>query len=720
MDLIAQLSRELELQSWQVENTLGLFREGATVPFIARYRKELTGSLDETQIRELSQRSDYCRELNERRETILRSIEEQGKLTPTLEAAMRAALTKTEIEDMYLPYKPKRSTRGSMARDAGLEPLARWIHACTDLRCDLRRRAQEFVHPQKGIETPAQALQGASDILAEELAENAEARLRLRELAWHDGAIVSRATKVFADQKTKFSMYYDFRESVRRLPSHRILAMLRGEREKVLKLKLDVPVERALCGLESMLVQGRNPATAEFLQAVVGDSLKRLLLPATETEIRRQLRERAEQEAFRVFAENLEALLLAPPAGHRPVLGVDPGFRTGCKVAVLDETGSVLEHTAIFPHPPQKRQSEARAQLLALLEKHDVQLVAIGNGTAGRETQAFLASVVADIGSEQRPVVALVSEAGASVYSASELAGREFPDLDVTVRGAISIGRRLQDPLSELVKIDPQSIGVGQYQHDVDQAQLAAALDAVVESCVNRVGVDLNVASEELLQHVSGLNATLAANIAACRGEHGSFRTRKQLLGVPRLGAKAFEQAAGFLRIPHGDDPLDNSAVHPERYEVVARIARELRTTVRELVGNEALVDAVRPERFTTAELGLPTLIDILDELKKPGRDPRDSFQYANFADGVTEIEDLRDGMRLQGIVTNVTNFGAFVDVGVHQDGLVHISEMSDRFIRDPREMVRVGQVVTVTVLSVDTDLGRVGLRLEAGASGGR
>ena len=715
MDITAQLSQDLGLRSRQVESVLGLLADGATVPFIARYRKERTGSLDETAIREVARKSAYYRELDERRGTVLHSIEAQGTLTSQLRRQLESVLTKTELEDLYLPYKPKRSTRASRARDAGLEPLARWLHTCTDARCDLRGEAGEFVDGARGIDTPEQALAGASDILAEELAEDAEVRLRLRELAWHEGAVVSRATKEFAEQKTKFSMYYEFREPVRRLPSHRILAMLRGENEKVLKLKLEVPAERASRGMEAMFVRRRNPATVEFLRDVVNDSLKRLLLPATETEIRRQLRERAEEEAFKVFAENLEALLLAPPAGRRRVLALDPGFRTGCKTVVLDETGGLLAHTTVFPHSPRQRTAEARAGILALLEGHRVELVAVGNGTAGRETQAFVESVVADIPDKARPKVVLVSETGASVYSASEGGAREFPDLDVTVRGAISIGRRLQDPLSELVKIDPRSIGVGQYQHDVNQAQLSAALDAVVESCVNRVGVDVNVASEPLLQHVSGLNATLAANIVAHRGERGSFRDRKELLAVPRLGAKAFEQAAGFLRIPEGENPLDNSAVHPERYGVVTRIARELRTTVADLVGNDRLVASIRPEPFVVDDVGLPTLNDILSELRKPGRDPRDSFQVASYADGVTDVEDLREGMPLQGTVTNVTNFGAFVDVGVHQDGLVHISEMADRFVRDPRELVRVGQVVTVTVLSVDTDLRRIALRLESG-----
>jgi len=713
MDIPAQLSRELGLRPRQVEETLALLNEGATVPFIARYRKERTGSLDETQIRQLSQKWSYYRELDERRKTVLASIREQGKLTPELRRAIDNALAKTELEDLYLPYKPKRTTRGSKAREAGLGPLAHWIHACADPRCDLRTKAREFVKPDRLVETVEQALDGASDVLAEELADNAEVRLRLRELAANDGAIVSAPTKEFAGRKTKFSMYYDFRESVRRLPSHRILAMLRGEREKVLKLTLDVPLARAQHGIEGMFIRQRNPATFAFLQDVVADSLKRLLLPATETEIRRLLRERADAEACRVFAENLEALLLAAPAGHKSVLGIDPGFRTGCKVAALDATGQFLEYNAIFPHPPQKETTEARSHLLRMAQEHGVELVAVGNGTAGRETEQFIKTALADIAPDTRPPVVMVSEAGASVYSASETAAREFPDLDVTVRGAISIGRRLQDPLSELVKIDPCAIGVGQYQHDVNQTQLKTALDAVVESCVNRVGVDVNVASAELLRHVSGLNATLADNVVTYRSEHGSFHNRRDLLKVPRLGAKAFEQAAGFLRIPNGDNPLDNSAVHPERYDTVSRIARTLGVSVSELVGNERLLNTVRPETFVSDDLGLPTLNDILAELKKPGRDPRDTFEYAQFAEGVTEISDLTEGMRLQGTVTNVANFGAFVDVGVHQDGLVHISEMADHFVSDPRDIVKVGQVVSVTVLTVDRELKRISLRLE-------
>jgi uncharacterized protein len=703
----------------QVENTIALFKEGATVPFIARYRKERTGELDEVQIRELQHKHEYYSELEERRTAILESIESQGKLTPELKAQIEGTISKTEIEDLYLPYKPKRTTRGKKALEAGLEPLARWLVEQTESTADPAAKAAEFLNTEQGFDTAEKALQGACDILAEELSDDAEVRKWLRELAAAEGGMVSVVRKEFAGQKTKFEMYYDFREAVKNIPSHRYLALLRGEREKVLRVELEFSKEKAGAYLEGRLIKHANSASVGYLHACAADALDRLLLTATETEIRKELRERAEAEAFTVFGENLRALLLAPPAGHKRVLGVDPGFRSGCKVVAVDDTGKFLDFQAIFPHEPQKQTDKAAATLRTLIDSHGIELIAIGNGTAGRETEKFVRDAVAGYPADKRPLCVIVNESGASVYSASELAGKEFPDFDVTVRGAVSIARRLQDPLSELVKIDPKAIGVGQYQHDVNQSTLKKSLEEVVESCVNTVGVDLNLASEELLKHVAGLNRTVAAKIVGYRNEHGAFRSRAALKKVSGLGEKTFEQAAGFLRIRGGDDPLDNSAVHPERYSLVAAMAETLRTSVAKMVGDVGLIKALDAKRFVTGDVGLPTIVDILAELEKPGRDPRQSFTYATFNDAVSEISHLKPGMRLEGTVTNVTNFGAFVDIGVHQDGLVHISQLSDRYVTDPRAVVKVGQVVKVRVVEVDETLKRIALSMKSEQSPG-
>ena len=713
MDITKQISRELAIRPGQIESVMALLNEGATVPFISRYRKEQTGNLDEIQVRDISHRYAYFTELDERRETILDSVRSQGKLTPELASAILASVSKTEIEDLYLPFKPKRVTRASKARDAGLEPLARRLQNLEDPRADLAAEAAGFINPEKGFDTPEKTLRGAGDILAEEMADDAEARKTLRRLAVKEGFLTAIVRKEFEGQKTKFEMYHDYRERAATLPAHRLLAMLRGEREKVLRLELEFPREKAAAYLEARFVRNPKSAAAPLLREMVKDGLDRLLAPATETEVRKELRAKAEAEAFKVFGDNLRDLLLAPPAGQKAILGVDPGFRTGCKVAAIDRTGRFLEYRAIFPHEPETRTREAAETLRDMIAENGIDLIAIGNGTAGRETESFVRDVLASLPAAKQPLCVMVNESGASVYSASEAAGRELPDLDVTVRGAISIARRLQDPLSELVKIDPRSIGVGQYQHDVDEAKLRAALEEVVESAVNLVGVNVNLASEELLKHVSGLNRKIAAAIVRRRDEDGAFGSREELKSVPGLGAKTFEQAAGFLRIPGARNPLDDSAVHPERYGFVEKLAASLGATVELMIGNSRLLGSLDKEHFVSDEAGLPTIEDILRELEKPGRDPRSAFKAPSFSETVREITDLVPGMRLEGVVTNVTNFGAFVDIGVHQDGLVHVSELADRYVTDPRKVVRVGQVVTVRVLKADPELKRIALSLK-------
>jgi uncharacterized protein len=708
-----RLAAELKLGLAQVEAALALLDGGATVPFIARYRKEQTGNLDETQIRDLAKRHEYYRDLDGRRTTILNTIREQGKLTPELEAKILETTSKTELEDLYLPFKPKRMTRASKAREAGLEPLARWLSELAEPEADLAAEAAKYLAPDKGIETAELALQGARDILAEEWAEDADARKALRELAAKEGFFVSSVRKEFEDKKTKFEMYHDFRDAVSAIPSHRVLAMFRGEREKVLKVELELPKDKAVRGLVYRFIRHPRSAAATLLLETVVDALDRLLLPATETEIRKDVRRRAEAEAFKVFGENLRDLMLSPPAGRRAVLGIDPGFRTGCKIAAVDPTGKFVEYRPIFPHEPKNDTDEAKLALLSMICEDKIELLAVGNGTAGRETESFVRAALEELPAAKRPPVAMVNEAGASVYSASETAIREFPRLDVTVRGAISIARRLQDPLAELVKIEPRSIGVGQYQHDVDQGELKTSLEAVVESCVNKVGVDANLASIELLKYVAGLNRATAAAIVRHRNEHGPFRSREGLKQVKGLGEKTFEQAAGFLRLPGAMNPLDNSAVHPERYALVESMAQALSTSVREMIGNAALLASIDPAAYATDEAGLPTVADILKELEKPGRDPRAEFHTAAFSEGAREIKDLAVGMLLEGVVSNVANFGAFVDIGVHQDGLVHVSELAERFITDPHAVVKVGQLVKVKIIKLDVEQKRIGLSMK-------
>ena len=715
MNIPQQLIEEFKLQPFQVHNTLSLFGEGATVPFIARYRKELTGTLDENQIRDLQHRWTYYQELDERRVTIIDSIKEQGKLTPELEKKINATLSKTELEDLYLPYKPKKTTRAIKAKEAGLEPLSVWLVTCADPLADPVAEAAKFITTEKGFDTADKALQGALDIVAEQLSDNADVRKHLREVAAVEGIFYSTVKKEFKEQKTKFEMYYDFHEKVSTLPSHRILALFRGEREKVLRVMLELPVEKAHAYLESIIVHHPQSGCAPKLRLAVKDSFERLLLPATETEVRIDLREKADAEAFKVFAENLKALLLAAPAGRKAVLGVDPGFRTGCKVVAVDATGKYLEYRTIYPHDPHRKTAEAARDIREMVENNGIGLIAIGNGTAGRETDDFIRDALEKLEENKRPLAVMVSEAGASVYSASEVAQHEFPDFDLTIRGAISIARRLQDPLAELVKIDPKAIGVGQYQHDVNQTKLKMSLEEIVESCVNQVGVDINLASEELLKYVSGLNRLLASRIVGFRNEKGAFASREELKKVAGMGEKTFQQAAGFLRIPGAADPLDNSAVHPERYGLVAAIARAAGIGVNVLISNTPVLRKIDRAAFVTGEIGLPTIADIFAELEKPGRDPRATFTCAHFNREVRELSDLKEGMTLEGAVTNVTNFGAFVDIGVHQDGLVHISELADTFVADPKRVVKVGQIVSARVLKVDAVLKRISLSLKKG-----
>jgi len=710
--LLAILAEETGLTSSQVARTVALLDEGATVPFIARYRKEVTGELDEVQIRLVQERLAYQRELDERRATILASIEEQGKLSDELRGTIEACRQKTELEDLYLPYKPKRRTKASIARERGLEPLAEQLLGDGDVPA--LELAAGYVNPEREVADAAAALEGAGHILAERLAEDAGARATVRELIWKQGRFCSQPARGKEGTVSKFEMYYDFSEPVHAIPSHRMLAMRRGEAEEILSIRVEAPDEEILSRLKAPFIPVGSAYAAE-LGAVVEDAYARLISSSIVGEVRFEAKLRAEAEAIRVFADNLRHLLLAAPAGSRRVLGVDPGLRTGSKLAVVDATGAFREHVTIYPHAGgAAREEEARRELLRLVETHAIEMVAIGNGTAGREMEQFVRQNLKGAG--LKPQVVMVSEAGASVYSASEIAREEFPELDLTVRGAISIARRLQDPLAELVKVDPKSIGVGQYQHDVDQRALKKALDEVVESCVNYVGVDLNTASWALLSFVSGISEALAKAIVAHRDSRGAFTARAQLLEVARFGPKAYEQAAGFLRIRNGVQPLDNTAVHPERYALVERMAADAGVTVPELIAAPTRLDTIRLEPYVGEDIGLPTLRDILAELKKPGRDPRATFVSAGFREDVTEISDLKEGMTLNGVVTNVAAFGAFVDIGVHQDGLVHISQLADRYVRDPAEVVKVGQSVQVKVVSVDLERKRIGLSMRKGA----
>ena len=709
---ITKIASELSLRPNQVQATAALLGEGATVPFISRYRKEATGSLDEVAITAVRTRLTQLQELDARREAILKSLAERELLTDELREQIAEAETMTALEDIYLPYRPKRRTRATIAREKGLEPLAELILA-QDPATDPSAEAAAFIDEGKGVESVEAALAGAKDIIAEWVNEDQEARARIRELFRKEGAFRTKVVSGKESEGNKFEDYFDWTEPVAKAPSHRILAMRRGAREGFLRLQVQVSEEQAMRILESLFVaadRAQCPCAALVREAAL-DGYKRLLAPSMETEVLMETKQRADREAIRVFAENLRELLLAPPLGRRNVLAIDPGFRTGCKVVCLDRQGQLKHTDVVFPHQSEKLASADASKLAKLCEQYEIEAIAIGNGTAGRETEAF----VREIDLPGSIPIVVVNESGASVYSASDVAREEFPNEDVTVRGAVSIGRRLMDPLAELVKIDPKSIGVGQYQHDVDQSLLRQSLDDVVISCVNNVGVEVNTASKPLLQYVSGLGPQLAQNIIAYRNENGPFKTRTELKKVARLGAKAFEQAAGFLRIQDAANPLDASAVHPESYHVVDAMATSVGASVADLTRNAALRTKIRLQDYVSETVGLPTLNDIMEELAKPGRDPRRQFEVFRFAEGVKEMKDLEVGMRVPGIVTNVTAFGAFVDVGVHQDGLVHISQLANRFVKDPAEIVKVHQKVMVTILAVDPVKKRISLSMKEG-----
>ena len=710
--MLQQISKDLAIPLKSVAATVELLDQDATVPFIARYRKEATGNLDEVQIRAIQEKVEYFRELEERRQTVLKTIAEQGKLTPELQLKISSTLDKNELEDLYLPYKPKRRTKAAIAREQGLEPLADYLWSQEAGPQSLAALAATFVNPEKNVNDAADALQGARHIVSERVSEVPEFRQKIREMMLREGMVVSRAIEGAADPEGKFKMYADYREPAAKIPSHRMLAIRRGAEEGILRFEIELDQLGPKSYLQSKVIRAEGDWSADLREAI-DDAYGRLINPSVQTQVRLELKERSDLEAIRVFRENLDNLLLAPPAGALSVLGIDPGIRTGCKIAVVDDTGKFLEHAVIYPLEPRHDTAGAAKTLQNLIVRHHVRAIAMGNGTGSREISGFIQDFLRDAGLGDI-ISVVVNESGASVYSASDIARQEFPDLDLTVRGAISIARRLQDPLAELVKIDPKAIGVGQYQHDVDQRKLKQGLEATVESCVNRVGVDLNTASWALLRYVAGITERTAQKIVEFRNEHGLFKSRVSLKAVPGFGPKTFEQAAGFLRIRGGENPLDMTAVHPESYPVVQKIAKSLNVTVPDLIRNSTLVDKIDLEQFRTEAVGVYTLSDIREELKKPGRDPRNQFTVTKFRDDVREIVDLKPGMTLDGVVTNVTRFGAFVDIGVHQDGLVHVSELSRRYITDPSEFVKAGQSVKVQVLSADPKAKRIALSMKA------
>lgn len=703
---VEQIARELTLPQKNVKAVATLLSEDATIPFISRYRKELTGSMDEVMIARIRDRMDQLSELDKRRESIIASIEKQEKLTPALMQSIVLAASLAELEDIYLPYKPKRKTRASAAKEKGLEPLAEKLMSQDAF--NLEEAAKAFVDLEKNVSSVEDALAGARDIIAEWISENQDTRKKIRDLFWSEGIIEARVLKGKEAEGQKYKDYFEWTEPIAKTPSHRLLAMRRGEKEGILSLDIYPPEELVISAIERQYIKNENPVAAQ-VQLAAKDSYKRLLKPSLETEVRMESKMKADEDAINVFADNLKELILAPPLGQKNVLALDPGFRTGCKVACLDRQGKLLHHDVIYPHEPQRQKEKAAALIKSLCEKFGIEAISIGNGTAGRETEAFVKS----IGLPHKIIIVMVNESGASVYSASEVAREEFPNEDVTVRGAVSIGRRLMDPLAELVKIDAKSIGVGQYQHDVDQTKLKQGLDDVVMRCVNSVGVEVNTASKELLSYVSGLSPSLAKNIVEFRNSNGPFKDRESLMKVSRLGEKVFEQAAGFLRIHEARNPLDASAVHPESYPIVEQMANDLGCSVKDLMTSAELRKQLDLKKYVTDTVGLPTLTDILSELEKPGRDPRKEFEIFSFAEGVNTISDLKVGMPLDGIVTNVTAFGAFVDIGVHQDGLVHISHLADKFVKDPKEVVAVQQKVKVTVVEVDVARKRIGLSMK-------
>jgi protein Tex len=713
MDIIQVIANELNVKVQQVAAAIGLLDDGATVPFISRYRKEITGGLSDTDLRHLEERLHYLRELEDRRQTILKSIAEQEKLTPELEKNILQADNKSTLEDLYLPYKPKRRTKAQIAREAGLEPLAKQLWH--DPMLHPLQLAEQFINPEKNVSTSTEALEGARLILMEIFAEDADLLGELRDYVWEHGILKSEVVKGKEDEGSKFSDYFAYQEAIKKIPSHRALALLRGQREGILNLHLILEADQETCCQQKMLerfgIQPRHRPADAWLMESVECTWRVKLFFKFELELMVRLRESADEDAIHVFASNLKHLLMAAPAGSRTTLGLDPGLRTGVKAVVLDGTGKLLTHTTIFPHAPRHDWDNSRAILAKLCADYNVELVSIGNGTASRETDKLVVEL-----KKRHPELNLtsivVSEAGASVYSASELAAHEFPTLDVSYRGAVSIGRRLQDPLAELVKIEPKSIGVGQYQHDVNQVKLSRCLHAVMEDCVNAVGVDVNTASAPLLSCVAGLNESVAKNIIVYRDQYGAFKNRQQLKKVPRLGEKAFEQAAGFLRIIDGDNPLDASAVHPEAYSVVEHILARQQKTIKEIMGNSRLLKSLQATHYTNEHFGVPTITDIFNELDKPGRDPRPEFKTAVFKEGIETLDDLRDGMILEGVVTNVANFGAFVDIGVHQDGLVHVSVLANHFVKNPHDVVKVGDIVKVKVLEVDKARKRIQLSM--------
>jgi len=700
-----KIAAELSIAEKQVSATVALLDEGATVPFISRYRKEVTGELDEVQVAAVRDRVQQLRDLDKRREAILKSLTDMGKLTPELEKQVNEAETMVSLEDIYLPYRPKRKTRATTAREKGLQPLADLL--MEQKRIDPETEAAKYIDEEKGVKSFEEALAGARDIIAEFISEQAEVRTRMRSLFIEKGTFQSKVIEGKEQEGIKYKDYFDWTEPVKTAPSHRILAMRRGEKEEILWLDIKPVEEEAIALLEDAFVIGNNPSADQVKQAIA-DGYKRLLKPSMETEVRLFTKKAADEEAIRVFAENARQLLLSAPLGQKRTMAIDPGFRTGCKVVCLDEQGKLLEYTAIFPHTGAGQAKEAEKTTEFLFKKYNIEAIAIGNGTAGRETEVFVRNL-----NLPGAAIVMVNESGASIYSASDVAREEFPDKDVTVRGAVSIGRRLMDPLAELVKIDPKSIGVGQYQHDVDQTKLQTSLDDTVMSCVNAVGVELNTASKQILAYVSGLGPQLAQNIVTYRDENGAFKHRSELKKVPRLGDKAFEQAAGFLRIRDAKDPLDTSGVHPERYGLVEQMAKDLKCSVKDLMSDDKLRKSIPLQKYISADAGLPTLNDIMAELAKPGRDPREQFEAFSFTDGVNSINDLKVGMKLPGIVTNITNFGAFVDIGVHQDGLVHLSQITNRFIKDANEVLKVQQKVEVTVTEVDVNRKRISLSMK-------